>query len=109
MTITATTFREEGFKDRRERARLLGGFGRALAHEMRNRLGAGTAALHMLASADGQEAARERACPHLRKTLQRLEGLSEDILALAIAQGSEESAQGRRLCLTRCWRRRSSA
>lgn len=98
-SITATTFREEGFKDRRERARLLGGFGRALAHEMRNRLGAGTAALHLLASAAGHGPARERALASLRKTLQRLEGLSEDILALAVAQGSEESAQGRRLCL----------
>ena len=35
--------REEGFKDRRERARLLGSFGRTLAHEMRNSLGAGEA------------------------------------------------------------------
>jgi signal transduction histidine kinase len=98
-SITAATFREEGFKDRRERARLLGSFGRSLAHELRNRLGAGETALHLLAMAEAPEASRERALRTLRTTLQRLEGLSEDILALAIAQGSEESAQGRRLSL----------
>ncbi|HZF10573.1 MAG TPA: sensor histidine kinase [Thermoanaerobaculia bacterium] len=99
--VTATTFREEGFKDRRERARLLGSFGRTLAHEMRNSLGAGEAALEMLSQEDAPEALREKAMKVLQNTLRRLEGLSEDVLALAIAQGSEESAQGRRLSLAK--------
>lgn len=98
-SITAATFREEGFRDRRDRARLLGSFGRSLAHELRNRLGAGAAALQLLTLSGAPEASRERALRTLRVTLQRLEGLSEDILALAIAQGSEESAQGRRLSM----------
>jgi signal transduction histidine kinase len=97
--VTATTFREEGFKDRRERARLLGSFGRTLAHEMRNSLGAGEAALGFLAEPEATAAMRDKATAVLRNTLRRLEGLSEDVLALAIAQGSEESAQGRRLSL----------
>ncbi|HTQ79544.1 MAG TPA: sensor histidine kinase [Thermoanaerobaculia bacterium] len=97
--VTATTFREEGFKDRRERARLLGSFGRTLAHEMRNSLGAGEAALGLLRAEGVPERTRERALTILTNTLSRLEGLSEDVLALAIAQGSEESAQGRRLSL----------
>jgi signal transduction histidine kinase len=97
--VTLTTFREEGFKDRRERARLLGSFGRTLAHEMRNSLGAGEAALELLAEGNTPGALREKSMKVLRNTLRRLEGLSEDILALSIAQGSEESAQGRRLSL----------
>ena len=96
--ITAATFREEGFKDRRDRARLLARFGRTLAHEIRNALGAGGAALEMLTRST-EEAARERSLHILHNTFRRLEGLSEDILALAVAQGSEETAQGRRLSL----------
>ena len=93
--VTAATFRQEGFKDRRERARLLSRFGRTLAHEIRNSLGAGEAALELVTRPDDE--ARERGRRILRKTFRRLEGLSEDILALAVAQGSEETAQGRRL------------
>ncbi len=96
--ITASTFREEGFRDRRDRARLLARFGRTLAHEIRNALGAGEAALDLLAKAAPGEG-RERSLRILHNTFRRLDGLSEDILALAVAQGSEETAQGRRLSL----------
>jgi len=128
-TITAGTFREEGFRDRRERARLLGGFGRDLAHELRNRLAAADASLQILAhdlgelrdgrgtaeSAPGEHAGEptggaeenrrragersQRALKALGSALQRIKGVADDIHALAIAQGSEESAQGRRLAL----------
>lgn len=98
-TITATTFREEGFRDRRERARLLGSFGRELAHELRNRLGTAEASLHLLERETIDEATRERTLRTLRNTLQRIKGVADDVHALAIAQGSEESAQGRRLSL----------
>ena len=57
-SITATTFREEGFRDRRERARLLGSFGRDLAHELRNRLGTADAALHLYTDPGGFVPAR---------------------------------------------------
>ncbi|HKI01908.1 MAG TPA: sensor histidine kinase [Thermoanaerobaculia bacterium] len=97
--ITATTFREEGFRDRRERARLLGGFGRDLAHELRNRLGTAEAALYVLGNDQADEAARERALRNLRNTMQRIKGVADDVHSLAIAQGSEETAQGRRLSL----------
>ncbi len=97
--ITASTFREERFKDRRERARLLARFGRTLAHEIRNALGAGEAAVEILASPAAEGDARERGLRILQSTFRRLEGLSEDILALSVAQGSEETAQGRRLSL----------
>jgi signal transduction histidine kinase len=116
-TITTTTFREEAFRDRRERARLLGGFGRDLAHELRNRLAAAEASLHILdhdltaglagaadaatpaadAAAGGERA--KRALRALGGALQRIKGIADDVQALAIAQGSEESAQGRRLAL----------
>lgn len=98
-TITATTFRQEGFRDRRERARLLGGFGRDLAHELRNRLSTAEAALHLLESERADEATRERALRNLRNTMQRIKGVADDVHSLAIAQGSEETAQGRRLSL----------
>jgi signal transduction histidine kinase len=98
-TITATTFREEGFRDRRERARLLGSFGRDLAHELRNRLSTAEAALHLLESDRADEAVRERALRNLRNTMQRIKGVADDVHSLAIAQGSEEMAQGRRLSL----------
>jgi signal transduction histidine kinase len=148
-TITAGTFREEGFRDRRARARLLGGFGRDLAHELRNRLAAADASLHILAhdlgeSRDGSGPAgpapasnrpghadrpshaghpdhpepsghpqhrgdhhesgqagerSRRALKALDTALQRIKGVADDVHALAIAQGSEESAQGRRLAL----------
>jgi signal transduction histidine kinase len=98
-TITATTFREEGFRDRRERARLLGGFGRELAHELRNRLSTAEAALHLLGSENLDLATRERTLRTLRNTLQRIKGVADDVHSLAIAQGSEEGAQGRRLSL----------
>jgi signal transduction histidine kinase len=99
--ITAATFREEGFRDRRERARLLGSFGRNLAHELRNRLSTAEAALHLL-SYSGPEVTpekRERTLRILGNTLQRIKGVADDVHALAIAQGSEETAQGRRLSL----------
>jgi signal transduction histidine kinase len=131
-TITTSTFREEGFRDRRDRARLLGTFGRDLAHELRNRLAAAEASLHILAHDLGSEsmafanapaapdedastatattvaagtaatAQRERshrALKALGSALHRLKGVADDVHALAIAQGSEESAQGRRLAL----------
>src|SRR5215210_7579154 len=97
-TITATTFREEGFRDRRERARLLGGFGRDLAHELRNRLATADTALHLL-SQDLDPERREKTLQMLRNTLRRIQGVADDVQALAIAQGSEETAQGRRLPL----------
>jgi signal transduction histidine kinase len=97
-TITATTFREEGFRDRRDRARLLGGFGRDLAHELRNRLASAEIALHLL---DGSPdpASKDKALRSLQQTVRSLKGVADDIQALAIAQGSEETAQGRRLSL----------
>jgi signal transduction histidine kinase len=97
--ITATTFREEGFRDRRERARLLGGFGRDLAHELRNRLSTAEAAIHLLGSDSVDPATRDRTLRTLRNTLQRIRGVADDVHSLAIAQGSEEGAQGRRLSL----------
>lgn len=98
-TITATTFREEGFQDRRERARLLGSFGRDLAHELRNRLSTAETALHLLDQEELDAATRERVLLALRRTVKRIEGVADDVHALAIAQGSEETAQGRRLSL----------
>jgi signal transduction histidine kinase len=150
--ITAGTFREEGFRDRRDRARLLGGFGRDLAHELRNRLAAAEASLHVLAHDLGESGALRamggnaaaalsgppnpettanpanpqsmaaaatggataaapedaaggvaertlRAMKALSSALSRIKGVADDLHALAIAQGSEESAQGRRLAL----------
>jgi signal transduction histidine kinase len=99
--ITASTFREEGFRDRRERARLLGSFGRDLAHELRNRLSTAEAALHLLShSGPGVTTEiREKTLRILGNTLQRIKGVADDVHALAIAQGSEEAAQGRRLSL----------
>ncbi len=115
-TITANTFREEGFRDRRERARLLGGFGRDLAHELRNRLAAAEASLQILerdllrppegeppsAAGSGLAGAGERsqrALKTLASALRRIKGVADDVQALAIAQGSDEGAQGRRLAL----------
>jgi signal transduction histidine kinase len=98
-SITATTFREEGFRDRRERARLLGSFGRDLAHELRNRLSTAETALHLLGQENLDDATRERVLLALRRTVKRIEGVADDVHALAIAQGSEETAQGRRLSL----------
>jgi len=113
--ITASTFREEGFRDRRDRARLLGGFGRDLAHELRNRLAAADASLQVLAhdlrgprdAGDSDPAGEsplrslrtERALKALGVALHRIKGVADDVHSLAIAQGSEESAQGRRLPL----------
>ena len=126
-SITASTFREEGSRDRRDRARLLGGFGRDLAHELRNRLAAADASLQVLAhdlrashdpgnaghagsagaagiAGDSSRAPEpsprtERALKALGVALHRIKGVADDVHALAIAQGSEESAQGRRLAL----------
>lgn len=98
-TITATTFREEGFADRRERARLLGSFGYSLAHELRNRLATAEAALYLLQQAEADPTLRDKATQALQRTLSRIKGVADDVHALAIAQGSEETAQGRRLSL----------
>ncbi len=75
-TITATTFREEGFRDRRDRARLLGGFGRDLAHELRNRLSTAEIAIQLLGNADADAATREKALRTLQQTLRRLKGVA---------------------------------
>jgi signal transduction histidine kinase len=100
-SITAGTFRQEGFRDRRERARLLGSFGRNLAHELRNRLSTAESALFLLErhGATMEPEAFEKKLRTLRNTLQRIKGVADDVNALAIAQGSEETAQGRRLSL----------
>lgn len=98
-SITTGTFRAEGFRDRRERARLLGSFGRDLAHELRNRLHTAEAALHLLHQDGVDGATREKVLQTLRRTLDRIKGVADDVHALAIAQGSEETAQGRRLSL----------
>jgi signal transduction histidine kinase len=82
--ITATTFREEGFQDRRERARLLGGFGRDLAHELRNRLATAEIAIHLLGNDGADPAAREKALRTLQQTLRRIKGVADDVQALAI-------------------------
>ena len=97
--ITASTFREEGFRDRRERARLLGSFGRDLAHELRNRLHTAEVAIQLLANNGLPPEAREKTLRTLQNTLRRIKGVADDVHALAIAQGSEETAQGRRLSL----------
>ena len=46
-----------------------------------------------------EPASREKALRTLQQTLRRLKGVADDVQALAIAQGSEETAQGRRLSL----------
>ena len=99
--VTASTFRQEGFKDRRERARLLGTFGRALAHELKNRLQAAQNAVQLLEAGGAalDEATRSRVLAGLTRSLARIQGVADDVQALAIAQGSEESAQGRHLAL----------
>jgi signal transduction histidine kinase len=98
-SITASTFREEGFRDRRERARLLGSFGNDLAHELRNRLATAEAALYLLEQGNLEGPVRDKTLQTLSRTLQRIKGVADDVHALAIAQGSEETAQGRRLAL----------
>ena len=100
-SITANTFRQEGYRDRKERARLLGSFGRNLAHELRNRLSTAESALFLLERKGATMApeAFEKTLRTLRNTLQRIKGVADDVNALAIAQGSEETAQGRRLSL----------
>ena len=80
-TITATTFREEGFQDRRGRARLLGSFGRDLAHELRNRLSTAETALHVLGQEDLDGPTRERVLLALRRTVKRIEGVADDVHA----------------------------
>src|ERR1700674_1299568 len=90
-TITASTLREEGFRDRRDRARLLRGFGRELAHELRGSREPRDSSAAIERS--------ERALKALGVALHRIKGVADDVHALAIAQSSEESAQGRRLAL----------
>jgi signal transduction histidine kinase len=97
--VTAATFREEGFRDRRERARLLGNFGRDLSHELRNRLGTAHSALFLLVEPGVAPKTRQKAVAALSNSLERIKGVADDVRALAIAQGSEETAQGRRLSL----------
>jgi signal transduction histidine kinase len=95
-TITADTFRQAGTDDRRERARLLGNFGRDLAHELRNRLSTMQSALDLLEREDLDGAARERMIQALRRSFGRILGMADDVQSLSVAQGSEETAQGRR-------------
>jgi signal transduction histidine kinase len=97
--ITTATFRDEGVRDRQARARLLGTFGRDLSHELRNRLGAAESALFLLTQQDVDPSTREKAVQAITTSLRRIKGVADDISALAIAQSSEETAQGRRLSL----------
>lgn len=97
--VTAATFRAEGFRDRRERARLLGSFGRDLAHELGNRLGTAEAALYLFLQPGVEPATRDKAAAALANSLRHIKGIADDVRALAIAQSSEETAQGRRRSL----------
>lgn len=92
-TCTAEAYRNESYRDRQKRAQLLGNFGRALAHELRNRLQGAQAGLHLLEHALDDDA--RQIFELIRHSFQGIESVADDVQALAVAQSSEESARGR--------------
>lgn len=96
-TYTADAFREASLRDRRERAQLLGSFGQALAHELRNRLHAAEIGLQMLDEVS--EGRAKELVDRVMHTFRGIGSVAQDVSALAIAQSSEEAARGRRRSL----------
>lgn len=92
-TCTAEAFRDESYRDRKKRSQLLGSFGRALAHELRNRLHAAQAGLHLLRDTMNGEAAEILDLIH--HSFQGIGSVADDVQALAVAQASEDTARGR--------------
>ena len=86
-TMAMESFDRGDRADRHERAHLLESFGRAVTHELRNRLNGVTIALGLLeltALADDKESVSK-----LRNKLKNVEQVVEDVFAVAIAHGRD--------------------
>ena len=95
--LTAEVFRDASLDDRRARARMLGEFGDALAHELRNRLHAARAAVAVLENPArlGRKRIADLA-ERLKRSLYGLETLADDVRLLSISEASEEGLLARR-------------
>lgn len=98
-SVTAEHFRAASLADRRHRLHLLATFSNALAHELRNRLFAAHATLSTFTSGLARGRDPQVGIDRVKRSLERIAGVADDVQALAIAQGSEESARGRRRSL----------
>jgi signal transduction histidine kinase len=84
-TITARAYREAAFEERRERAKLLGGHGRALGRELSRRI------------EELDERVESNQSPEdMLRSLHGMQNVADELLALAILQASEETARGGR-------------
>lgn len=94
---TALGFTEAAQKDRLDRAQTLDRFGKVVSHELRNRLQLARLSLEAWRQ-EKEVAANEDKQLHraLEGVFTRLESLSDDVLTLVVAQGSQETAWQRR-------------
>lgn len=101
--VTAEAFRDAAQDNRRAYTRMLGEYARSVGHELRNRLQAVDAIVQVLqeeapdwpGSDDQDSEMQGRALTALRRSVESLGDLAEDLRSLAVVQGSDAAVSGR--------------
>lgn len=97
VLYTARHYHEADRSQRMDRARLLELFGRAVTHELRNRVNAATLGLDVLRALEGagEEEPRREQAARLEASIRRIEGVVEDLHAITVAHARPEPVEGR--------------
>jgi len=98
---TALAYRDVLSAARGDRAELLGRFGRAVSHELRNRLNAARLTLELLreTSPDEEPSEFERLLERTFSLLRSLEGAARDVQAVVLTQQRPDQGEARRMPL----------
>ena len=96
--VTTRAFVRGTLLDEVERVELLSTFSRSISHELRNRMNQATLAMHLLTRDRIAEdpTRREEAVGALSTAFERIDGIAEDVLALALSAERESRIEGRR-------------
>jgi signal transduction histidine kinase len=96
----ARSVRESHTSDSLQRAALLDDFGRAVTHELRNRLNPITLSLALLEQPGLRQTSTETVLARLKKGLRRVESVVPDVFAVAVARGRADGDGEHRLPLS---------
>ena len=96
---TSEAYLEAASHDHRARAELISTFGRAVTHELRNRLNNALLALDVFRQRVGRrhlDADASSLLERLERTLHKMEGVATDVFAATVTENRPEHAAGRR-------------
>ncbi len=86
----------EASRDHHERAELLSSFGRAVTHELRNRLHTALLALDILQQQSKFDAAATPLVAQIERSLKKAEGVAADVFAAIVTENRRDHVPGRR-------------